>query len=414
MAPNRTFAAGLLALLVAAFVAPSALAAGRIPTATDIWAATWEASPQGATPPPDALTNTTVRQIAHVSLGGIYMRVKLSNEFGDKPLEVKEVHIALATGAGSSIQAATDKAVMFSSRPGIIIPAGAVVVSDPISIQVPSASNVAVTIAFGAVPGSVTSHYFSMQDAFIAPGDVVASPDMAGARTLNHNVILSGLDVSASRNTKVVVALGNAFTAGYGSTANTNQRWPDVLSDKLASRGGNAPIGVVNAGIGGNRLLHDLFGSNALSRFDRDVLAQPAVGYLIVLLGTDDFGLPGGRNLVGEDVTSDDVIAAYRQLIQRAHMYSIKVFIGTLPPFGPIPERPGYYSDAAEAKREAVNNWIRTNSKEFEGVIDFEAAVRDPANRNRLAPQYDSGDHLDPNDAGYKAMVNAIEMRLFE
>jgi lysophospholipase L1-like esterase len=386
----------------------------RSSSSADIWAATWEASPEAPRAPFLALSNQTVRQIAHVSLGGIFVRVRLSNEFGDKPLTIGAAHVALASGAGPGVQGGTDRALTFSGRPQVTIPPGARVLSDPVSLTVPPLSNVAVSLYLPRVDGAVTSHYFSMQTGYIAAGDQTAADTLAGPTTITSNAILTGLDVSGPTGTKVVVTLGDSITGGFGSTADANHRWPDLLSERLAARRSGPPIGVVNASIGGNRLLHDFFGPNALSRFDRDVLSQPSVGYLIVLIGINDFGLPGGRGLAAEDITADDLIAGYRQLIARAHSYGIKVFIATLPPFGPIPERPGYYSDASEAKREAVNQWIRANSKEFEGIVDFDTALRDPKVRLRMAPAFDSGDHLDPNDAGYQAMANAVEMRLFE
>jgi len=416
-AVGRLLAAALFACALAPQVADAAKPAKPAPTstATDTWAATWEASPEPPRAPFVQLSNQTVRQIAHVSLGGIFVRVRLSNEFGDKPLTIGAAHLALGAG-GSATQPGSDRPVLFGGKPQITIPPGARALSDPISLTVPAMSDVTVSVYFPTVEGPVTSHYFSMQTGYMAPGDQTAAASLQGAATITYGVIMTGIDVSASRATRVAVALGDSLTGGYGSTLDTNHRWPDLLSIKLAARRNAAsqPIGVVNAGIGGNRLLHDFFGPNALSRFDRDVLSQPSVGYLMVLLGINDFGLPGGRGLPAEEVSADDVIAGYRQLIQRAHSYGIKVFIGTIPPFGPIPERPGYYSDASEAKRVAVNQWIRGNVKEFEGVIDFDAALRDPKILIRLQGQYDSGDHLDPNDAGYQAMSDAVEMRLFE
>jgi lysophospholipase L1-like esterase len=382
----------------------------------DIWAATWEASPEPPRGAKVALSNRTVRTVAHVSLGGIFIRVRLSNEFGDKPLVIGAAHVALASGPDAAAQPGTDQPALFGGRPGITIPVGAHVFSDPVRMTVPAMSDVAVSVYFPEqVEGEVTSHYFAMQPAFVAPGDQTSAPTLAGA-TPNENalVVLTGLAVSASRSTKVAVALGDAVTCGYGSTMGANRRWPDLLAARLVDRKDGPPIGVVNACIGGNRLLHDFFGPNALARFDRDVLSQPAVGYLIVLLGIDDFGLPGGRGMPEEEVSADDVIAGYRQIIERAHTHGIKVFLATIPPFGPIPGRPGFYSDASEGKRNAVNQWMRANVKQYEGLIDFDQALRDSKTRIRLAPQFDSGDHLDPNDAGYGAMVNAIEMRLFE
>jgi lysophospholipase L1-like esterase len=407
-------AALALAALLAILVQPIAAAAAPKPsTATDIWAATWEASPETAHSPSVDLANQTVRQIARISLGGIYIRARFSNEFGDQPLTIGAAHLALAAGAGSAIQPGADRELKFGGKTSITIPPGARVLSDPVSLTVPSLSNVVVSLYFPGPVGAVTENFFSMQTAFLAPGNLTAAPDMAGAQTLTRRLIFTGLDVSGSAGTKVVVTLGDSATGGFGSMLDANHRWPDHLAERMLARRGGPPIAVVNAGIGGNRLLHDFFGPNALSRFDRDVLSQPSVGYLIVLLGINDFGLPGGRNLPAEEVTADEVIAGYHQLVQRANSYGIKVFFGTIPPFGPIPQRPGYYSDAAEIKRETVNNWIRSN-KEAQGYVDFEAALRDPKNPKRLAPAYDSGDHLDINDAGFQVMSDAVPMRLFE
>lgn len=383
------------------------------PAAADIWAATWEASPESPRPPIEVLSNQTVRQVARISLGGIFIRVRLSNEFGDRPLTIGAAHLALASGAGSSTQPGTDHVLTFGHQPSITIPPGARVLSDPVSMTVPSLSSVAVSLYFPGEVGAVTEHYFAMQTSYMAPGDATASADMPGAATITKQVIMTGLDISAASATKTVVALGDSLTSGFGSTMDTNHRWPDRFSERLLGPQGMPNLTVVNAGIGGNRLLHDFFGPNGLSRFDRDVLSQPNTGYLIVLLGINDFGLPGGRNLPEEEVTADQVIAGYQQLVVRANSYGIKVFFGTIPPFGGFTERPGFYSVAAEAKRQTVNNWIRTN-KDAQGYIDFEAALRDPKDPGRLNPIYDSGDHLDPNDAGYQAMSDAIPLRLFQ
>jgi lysophospholipase L1-like esterase len=209
----------------------------------------------------------------------------------------------------------------------------------------------------------------------------------------------------------VVVTLGDALTDGYGSTPDANRRWPDLLAARLIAA--KKQTAVVNASISGNRMLHDFIGPSAVSRFDRDVLALPRVSHLVIMLGVNDFGFPGARNLPDEEVTAADVIDGYKQLIARARAHDIKVYGATLPPFGPIPSRPGFYSEAAEAKRVAVNQWIRTSGA-FDGVIDFEAVVRDPKAPNRLLPAYDSGDHLNLNDAGYKAMADAVDLKLFD
>ena len=412
---RRPAAALLVTLVAAGLLAPAASqAAPRRPAGgADIWAATWEASPESQRPPLVTLSNQTIRQVARISLGGIFIRIKLSNEFGDKPLVIGAAHLGLATGPGGAIQPGTDRVVTFSHQPTISIPPGARVMSDPISITVPNLSSVAVSLYFPGQVGALTEHYFAMQTSYIAPGDATAAPALPAGTTTTKGEVLTGIDISAANGTRTVVALGDSLTGGFGSTLDLNHRWPDRFSERILGPKGMQGLSVVNAGIGGNRLLHDFFGPNGLSRFDRDVLAQPNTGYLIVELGINDFGLPGGRNLPEEEVTADDVIAGYRQLIQRANSYGIKVFFATMPPFGGFTERPGFYSPAAEAKRQAVNNWIRTN-KEAQGYIDFELAVRDPKNPSRLAPQFDSGDHLDPNDAGYQAMSDAIELRLFQ
>jgi lysophospholipase L1-like esterase len=404
----------LFAFLAGVALASAATAAPKTQQRTDetTWVAAWEASPE-PTRAPTPLANQTVRQLARLNLGGLWTRVQLSNEFGDQPLVIGGAHIAQATGAGAATAPGSDLPLTFGGKPGITIPPGARVLSDPVRANLPPFSLVAVSIYLPGPTGVVTEHNFSNQPVFLASGDVTAAPDLPGAPATTRNLVLSGIDVSARTGTEVVVTLGDSITGGFGSTAGANHDWPDLLAERLAQRKGGKSIGVVNAAIGGNRLLHDVIGPNALSRLDRDVLAQPGVRYLIVLLGINDFGYPGAHNLPAEEVSYEDVVAGYKQLIQRAQMHGVTVFIATLPPFGPIPQRPGYYSEASEAKRVAINQWIR-GSKDFPGVIDFEAALRDPKAMNRMLPAYDSGDHLNPSDAGYKAMVDAIEMRLFE
>jgi lysophospholipase L1-like esterase len=411
----RRFGRLLLAsALLAALIAPAAVQAAPRKPAADIWVGTWEASPEPQRPPLVNLSNQTVRQVAHISLGGIFIRLRLSNEYGDRPLTIGAAHLGLATGAGGAVQPGTDQKVTFSQQPGITIPPGGLVLSDPISMNIPNEANVAVSLYFPGQVGAVTEHYFAMQTSSMTPGDATAAPSLpAGAATITKQVVLTGLYISAGNGTKTVVTLGDSLAAGFGSTPDLNHRWPDYFSDRILGPKGLPGLSVVNAGIGGNRLLHDFFGPNALARFDRDVLSPPNTGFLIVELGINDLGLPGGRNLPDEEVSADDMIAGFRQLIVRANDHGIKVFFGTIPPFGGFTERPGFYSDAAEIKRETINNWIRTN-KEAQGYIDFEAALRDPAKPGRLNPKFDSGDHLDPNDAGYKAMSDAVELRLFQ
>lgn len=374
------------------------------------WAATWQASPEAARASSASMANQTIRQIVHLSIGGSAFRVKLSNEFGDKPLTIAAAHIALSDG-GSAIKPGSDRELTFFGQPTVVIPPRSRIVSDPVSLEAASTANLAVSLYLPSGAGPATEHFFAMQTAYVSPRNATQAANFDGATKLTRRLFLTGVEVAANKKTKVVVALGDALTDGFGSTIDANRRWPDFLSARLAARRGNN-VSVVNAGIGGNRLLHDFIGPNALSRFDRDVISQAKVSHLIVLIGTNDFGLPGGRNLKDEEVTADEVIAGYRQLIGRAHSAGIKVIGATLTPFGELPDRPGFSSPASQAKREQVNAWIRT-SKAFDAYIDFDAAIRDPANPRAILAAYDSGDHLDLNDAGYKAMADAIDLKLF-
>jgi lysophospholipase L1-like esterase len=397
----RTLLAGTLLFLAGA----AAQAAGID------WVATWHASPEPARAPTITLNNQTVRQVVRVTLGGSKVRVRLSNEFGDAPVRIGAAHVALA-GEGTTIQVGSGHALTFSGgSKEVVIPEHAYVYSDPVDLVVPALGQLAISLY---VPGNEriqTEHYFAMQDAWIVAKDATAAPVLTGATVISKRVLLAGVEVSPARRSRVVVAIGDSTTGGYGSTPNTNHRWTDVLAERLAQK--KSPVAVVNAGVGGNRLLHDFIGPNVLSRFDRDALSQPGVTHVVVLIGINDFGLPGGRKLPQEEVTVQQMVSGFRQLITRAHDHGVKVIGATLLPFGPIPERPGYYSEASAAKREALNQWIRS-SREFDGVIDFEAAVRDPKDAKKMLAAFDSGDHLSPNDEGYKAMGNAIDLKLFD
>ncbi len=378
----------------------------------DTWIATWEASPEPAHTPAVTLNNQTVRQVVRVSLGGNRFRVRLSNEFGDAPLRIDAVHVALSAG-DSSTQLGTDHALTFSGgEHEVVIPEHAYVMSDPVDIAVPALGQLAVSLH---VPGNekiLTEDFFAMQNAWITPKDATGAAVLPSSTPITRRLLLSGVEVvQTARKTRVLVTLGDSTTGGFGSTPNTDRRWPDRLAERLVAK--KAPVAVVNAGIGGNRLLHDFIGPNAMSRFDRDVLSQSGVTHVIVLIGINDFGLPGGRRLPQEEVSLEQMVAGFRQLIARAHQHGVKVIAGTLPPFSPIPERPGYYSETSAAKRDALNQWIRS-SREFDGVADFDAALRDPANPKTMLAAYDSGDHLDPNDDGYKAMADAVDLKLLE
>jgi len=407
MLGNRT----LYAVFTAALLAASPMGAVLSKEAKPLdWAATWQARPEPARAPVVTLNNQTVRQILRISLGGEKFRVRLSNEYGDTPLRIGSAHVALA-GDGSSIQFGTDRPLTFGGTPEVIIPEHSYVLSDPVDLVAPARSQLAVSLFLPDNEKTLTEHFFALQSAFVVPRDATSSTVLQGATTITKRVVLTGVDVAVSKRPRVIVALGDSTTSGFGSTAGTDRRWTDRLAERLTTKKGTYSI--VNAGIGGNRLLHDFIGPNALSRFDRDVLSQAGVTHVVVLIGINDFGLPGGRKLPQEEVTLEQMVAGLRQLILRAHERGLKVIGATLPPFGPIPERPGYYSENSAAKREALNQWIRS-SKEFDGVIDFDAALRDPADAKSMLATYDSGDHLSPNDDGYKAMGDAVDLKLFD
>jgi len=374
------------------------------------WATTWQASPEPARAPIVTLNNQTVRQVLRISLGGEKFRLRLSNEYGDTPLRIGAAHVALA-GEGSSIQLDSDRTLTFGGAREVVIPEHSYVLSDPVDLVAPARTQLAVSLFVPDNEKTLTEHFFALQNAYVVPRDATSSTVLQGATTITKRLVLTGVDVAVSKRPRVIVALGDSTTSGFGSSSGTDRRWTDRLAERLVTKKG--VYSIVNAGIGGNRLLHDFIGPNALSRFDRDVLSQAGVTHVVVLIGINDFGLPGGRKLPQEEVTVEQMAAGLRQLIARAHERNVKVIGATLPPFGAIPERPGYYSETSAAKREALNQWIRS-SKEFDGVIDFDAALRDPADAKSMLATYDSGDHLNPNDDGYKAMADAVDLKLFD
>lgn len=374
------------------------------------WATTWQASPEPARAPIVTLNNQTVRQVLRISLGGEKFRLRLSNEYGDTPLRIGAAHVALA-GEGSSIQLDSDRTLTFGGAREVVIPEHSYVLSDPVDLVAPARTQLAVSLFVPDNEKTLTEHFFALQNAYVVPRDATSSTVLQGATTITKRLVLTGVDVAVSKRPRVIVALGDSTTSGFGSSSGTDRRWTDRLAERLVTKKG--VYSIVNAGIGGNRLLHDFIGPNALSRFDRDVLSQAGVTHVVVLIGINDFGLPGGRKLPQEEVTVEQMAAGLRQLIARAHERNVKVIGATLLPFGAIPERPGYYSETSAAKREALNQWIRS-SKEFDGVIDFDAALRDPADAKSMLATYDSGDHLNPNDDGYKAMADAVDLKLFD
>ena len=387
------------------------------------WVGTW-----GASPSPQladaaqmvkaklSFSNQTLREIVHVSMGGSLVRVRLSNAYGKEAVEIGAAHIAIRR-SGAAIDPASSHAITFSGRPSVTIPPNALVLSDPIQLNIAASSDLAISIYLPKSALGAGIHYSAQQTQYVTTGNATAAQDLPDAATFGSWVFLTGVDVEARESAATVVAFGDSITDGARSTDNTNHRWPNYLADRLLARTGAAPMGVLDEGIGGNRILHDpnsniAFGVNALARFDRDVLAQPGVKYVIVLEGINDLGHAGPDHFPGEQVSAEDIIAGLKQLVERAHEKGLKIYGATLTPFVGVPFG-GYYSDEKELKRKAVNAWIRS-SHAFDAVIDFEKAVRDPANPDHIAAAYDSGDHLHPKDEGYKTMADAVDLGLFE
>lgn len=376
------------------------------------WIATWACAPQLCEPknlpPSPGFEDCTLRQFLRVSLGGKTSRVRFSNEFGDAPLTLLGAIIALG-GEGSSIQPDSVKALTFSGQASVVIPAGAPIFSDPLDFKLDSLARVALTLRLKGVPKDVTAHPGSRTTSYLARGDFLAASDLNGAVTVDHWYFLSGIEVKTPFTCHALAVLGDSITDGRGTTTNQDQRWPDDLARRLETQKALRCVSVLNLGIGGNRLLQDGLGPNALSRLDRDVIAQPGVKWLIVLEGINDLGTAAEDRKKGKPaVTAADLIAGYGQIIERAHAAGIRVYGATLTPFGGS----FYFSPQGEADRQAVNQWIRT-SRSFDAVIDFDAALRDPANPARLLPSVDSGDHLHLTPEGYKLMAQSVDLKLF-
>lgn len=394
------FAGTMLATMGMA-IAPATLA--KDGSTTSHWVGTWSASPQAAWHSLE-VNGQTLRQIAHVSIGGTRVRVRLSNAYGADSLLIGAARVGLRS-TGASIVAGSDRALTFNGSQSTTIPAGALAISDPVNLRVPDHGDLAVSIYVRGRALAATEHSLGLQTTYISPpGDFSGAESLPTATTTLSFYFLTGLEVDGSTKSRAIVTLGDSLTDGLHSTADANTRWPNRLAERLRLRKGGSKVAVLNAGISGNRLLHDMVGTNASARLDRDVLVQPGARYLIVLVGINDIGYSG--------TAAAEIIAGHLQIIDRAHAMGLKVYGGTLTPFQAF--LPGlYYTANGEAKRQAVNEWIRT-SKAYDAVIDFDKAIRDPSNPATIRPAYDSGDNLHPNDAGYQAMADAIDLSLFK
>lgn len=402
--------ARLCLALTACFLTAHAAKPGPAP---DHWVGTWATADTDRSNANGAFggADMTLRQIVHVSLGGPLVRIELSNEFGTEPLTVGAAHIALAVEGKGDISLMSANAMTFSGKSSVVIPAGATVVSDPAALTLPPLSDLAISVFLPAQKMShLTVHGSAYQTNYQVPGNVVGAKSLPAdaVKTSGSWFFLKAVDVKTAASAGAVVAFGDSITDGTASTPNTNGRWPDVLARRLQGNKQTAGLGVLNLGIGGNRVLHDGAGPSALARFDTDVLGQSGVRYMIVLESINDIGHAADPAKPNDIVTADDLIAGLTQLAERAHMHGIKVFGATLTPYAGA----GYMSPAGEEMRKAVNQFIRTG-KVFDGVIDFEAATQDKAT-GAFLPAHDHGDHLHPNDAGLKAMGDAIDLKLFQ
>jgi lysophospholipase L1-like esterase len=378
------------------------------PTTNGAWVGTWGAAPQLTEPknlpPAPGLADSTLRQVVHVSVGGAQIRVRFSNAFGSGPVEVTAAAVA-AAGDRGAIHPDSSRPLLFGGQPAVTIAPGAMAVSDPVGFELPPLADLTVTMHFGQVSRDVTGHPGARCTSYLQKGDLVSAATLPTPVTIEHWYILNGVEVWAEHPGGVLAILGDSITDGRGSTTDRNRRWPDDLARRLQADPRTARIGVLNQGIGGNRLLHDGLGPSALARLDRDVLTQSGVRWLIVLEGVNDLGTspPDDQTAIVREV-----IAAYEQIIRRAHDHHIRVYGATITPFG----KSFYSSPARETARQAVNHWIRTSSQ-FDAVIDFAVALRDPADPTCLEASLDCGDHLHLSDKGYEVLAGAVDLDLF-
>lgn len=421
----------LFSLLAAALVTYSVQAAGA---QQRHWIPTWIASPESAIiilpgfsrrpagannsapannrplfPPPPPVENQTVRMVVRTSVGGSEVRVQLSNAFGPAPLPVGAVHIALQD-KGSSIVTSSDHALTFSGQPSIVIPKGAEVLSDPVDMKVGPLTDLAISVYISGKAEDPTDHLTGLHTTYTSgPGDFTAAESITPVRTSESWYWISAVDVLAPGKTGVIVAFGDSITDGATSTPNTDSSWPSQLQNRIQNDKSLAgKWAVVNAGISGNQLLSDGMGVAALARLDRDVFSLTGVKWIIVLESINDIGLSSLTHDPADKVTAQQLIDGLKQIIARAHLRGIKVMGATLTPF----QGASYYSDYGEQTREAVNKWILTSGA-FDATVDFDKVVQNPSNPEQILPSLNISDHLHPNDKGYKAMADAINLSVF-
>lgn len=420
-ARTRLAIAPALSLAALCWVAACGMASATTRPWPQAWIATWATSPQayhvGPEGPKPHLAGRTVRERMRVTFGGDELRVRLSNEFGKTPLVIGGASIGVSTSPGT-VAPGSLRTLTFSGHRSIVVPPGAPVLSDPVKMRVPPGSDVSLSIFLPQIRHlPLTMHALGLRTAVISPpGDYTGKLRMPEAAHTDSSVFVTQLLVPRKPGQAVIVAFGDSITDGDRSTVNALRNWPDDFERRLVAAGLGQKLAMVNEGISGNQLRHDFAGVSAQARFDRDVLSIPGARYVIVLEGINDIGFPGvsfmGHTLEPASAmpTAEDIIEADRQLIARAHAQGLEILGGTLTPFkGTFAP---YYTAAKDRVREQVNRWIRTGGA-FDGVIDFDAALRDPRHRQRYLPLYSSSDHLHPSDAGYRKMADTVSLALF-
>jgi lysophospholipase L1-like esterase len=415
---NRTLNFLAIFALAALAARTPAERAPRSVTSPQVWVASWGTSQQVPEPQnalsADQMRDLTLRQIVHLSVGGDALRVHLSNAFGTEALHFTSVHVARALlPSSSAIDESTDRPLTFAGGTDVVVPPGAEFVSDPLELAVAPLSNLAVTFHLEREPARETGHPGSRATSYWVQGDFVSAANLPDAKQIEHWYQFAEIDVRSGPGAGSIVALGDSITDGHGATTNGNNRWTDVLAGRLQAARQSRDIGVSNQGIGGNHLLTDGLGPNALARFDRDVLAPAGVRWVIVFEGVNDLGALAQRPEATHAehlALVERLIAAYQQMIARAHAHGLRIYGATITPYvGSAYYHPGLES---EADRQAVNQWIRA-AGHFDAVIDFDEVVRDPQHPDQLLPAFDSSDHLHPSAEGYKAMGDAVRLDLF-
>ncbi len=404
------------AVLAFASVAGAAESCGK--ACQGNWVATWGTAQQLAVPAraipsrdtyPLKVSAQTVRMVARTTTAGRAVRVALSNSFGHAPVRIDAASLARSAG-GASLRPGSARNLTFGGVSSVVLAPGAQIYSDPVIHEIPAQTDLVVSLYVAADSGPTTAHPIGLRTAWIAPGNQIAAEQLRDATQFRSYLWLAGIDVLADAKAATIIAFGDSITDGYSTTPDADTSWPSVLARRLGAQRRSGPRSVINMGISGNRVLKEGAGSSALARFDRDVLARPGVRWVLLLEGINDIGFSAIPGLpASEKVTAEEIIAGYRMLIGRAHLHGISIIGGTLTAFEGVPT----YSEAGESMRQAVNAWIRS-SGEFDAVVDFDAATRDPAAPTRLRAQFDSGDHIHPNDAGNLAMAEAIDLALFK